>query len=158
MQDVEGITVEPESPRSADAVSLIARLTAELRTQYTEAESRAVFAPEDAEQTGGAFLIARSGDGLAIGCVALRPLEVGVGEVKRMFVAPDWRGRKVGRLLLEAIEAAARERGYARLVLETGVRQTEAIALYERSGYEHIPAYGHYVGNAISVCFAKDLR
>jgi GNAT superfamily N-acetyltransferase len=88
----------------------------------------------------GRLLLAME-EGRALGCVALRDLGDGVGEVKRMYVADDARGRGVGWALAERILAEAREAGHARLRLDTSVRQAEAIALYERLGFRRIPAY-----------------
>jgi putative acetyltransferase len=59
--------------------------------------------------------------------------------------------------LLGTLEAEARGLGVNRLVLETGVRQPEAIALYERAGFRKIPAFGEYVDSPLSVCMAKAL-
>ena len=104
----------------------------------------------------GALLIARA-DGRAAGCGALRTLEGTTGELKRMFTRREWRGQGVGRALLRELECVARELGLRRLVLETGIRQPEAIALYERGGFERIPPYGGYADSAISLCLQKDL-
>jgi ribosomal protein S18 acetylase RimI-like enzyme len=84
-------------------------------------------------------------------------LGAGVGEVKRMYVAPAFRGRGIARALLRALEAAAGRLGVAVLRLETGTRQPEAIGLYEAAGYARIPAFGEYVGDPLSVCFEKRL-
>ena len=78
-------------------------------------------------------------------------------EIKRMFVLPDCRGRGVARAILAALEAEARRRGYARAILETGNRQTEAIALYHACGYDRIEPFRQYVGSEKSVCFGKNL-
>ena len=83
----------------------------------------------------------------------------GTGELKRMYVAPDQRGRGLGRQLVVALEAEARARGARRLVLETGIRQHAAIALYERCGFERIPLYGEYLSSPdTSVCLGKALN
>jgi GNAT superfamily N-acetyltransferase len=75
-----------------------------------------------------------------------------------MYVAPGERGRGVGRVLLAGLEDEARRLGISRLVLETGTRQTQAIALYRRAGFEPIPAYGEYMlSPGTSVCMAKSL-
>ena len=75
-----------------------------------------------------------------------------------MYVAADVRGRGIGRALLDRLEAEARTLGLARLVLETGTRQTEALALYRRAGFTEISAYGEYVASsATSVCLTKTL-
>ncbi len=100
--------------------------------------------------------VARS-DGRAIGIAALVDAGDGTGELKRMFVDPAARGRGAARALLDSIEAAASRRGIRTLRLETGPKQPEAIALYTSHGYEPIDAFGPYVGDSSSLCFAKSL-
>jgi GNAT superfamily N-acetyltransferase len=143
---------------SSDVVQqLIAALNAELEQRYPE--DGANFFRLDAEEVAdgrGAFLVAYI-DGRAVGCGAVRRNEPGVAEIKRMYVTPDARGRGVGRFVLEELEAVARQLGIRRLVLETGPRQPEALALYRRAGYVEIPLFGEYVGAEFSVCMAKDL-
>jgi GNAT superfamily N-acetyltransferase len=102
------------------------------------------------------FLIARRG-GEPVGCGGLRPIDAEHGEVKRMFVTPTARGSGVSVAILAALEAEARERGWSRLVLETGIGQPDAIRFYTREGYAPIPAFGHYADSAISLCFGKEL-
>ena len=95
-----------------------------------------------------------------MGCGAVLRIEPNVAEIKRMYVAPSARGRGVGRQILNELEAIARQLGAARLVLETGVRQPEARALYDRAGFTEIPLFGDYVDTPhpeLSVCMAKDL-
>ena len=75
-----------------------------------------------------------------------------------MFVAPDQRGRGLGRALLETLEAEARSLGASRLVLETGTRQLQAVALYEAAGFRTIPLYGEYLSSPeTSLCLGKEL-
>lgn len=94
-----------------------------------------------------------------VGCGALRELEHGVGEVKRMFVLPEARGAGVARRMLEALEAQGWAFGYSALRLGTGVRQPEAIALYESSGYRPIALFGEYEeGGELCACYEKALR
>jgi putative acetyltransferase len=102
------------------------------------------------------FLVADVG-GRAAGCVALVPLEPAVGEVKRMFVAPPFRGGGIATRLLAGLEGRARAAGMARLVLETGVRQPESVALYAKAGFGPVAPYGSHVGSPLSLCFAKNL-
>jgi GNAT superfamily N-acetyltransferase len=96
-------------------------------------------------------------DGRAVACGALQPLGSGVGEIKRMYVRPPYRGRGFGRLILAALEELAVEQGYHTLRLETGRYVTSALSLYQGAGYRLIPLYGEYVGNPQSVCFEKSL-
>jgi GNAT superfamily N-acetyltransferase len=88
----------------------------------------------------GGLWLARAGDE-GIGCVALRPLDTGTAEVKRMYVTPAWRGRGVGRALLESLLAAARKRGYATLRLGTLDDMLAAQALYQSLGFAPIARY-----------------
>ena len=91
-------------------------------------------------------LVARDDDGKALGCGALRSLGDDVAEVKRMYVVPAARGRGVSKAVLAAPEAAARERGWTTLRLETGPRQPEAVGLYSTAGYRPIGAFDAYAG------------
>jgi GNAT superfamily N-acetyltransferase len=93
-------------------------------------------------------LVARDVGGEAVGCGALRPLGDGVAEIKRMYVVPAARGRGLSKLVLAGLEAAARDRGWTTLRLETGPRQPEAVALYEGAGYRPIAAFGPYADDA----------
>ncbi|MDY1006446.1 GNAT family N-acetyltransferase [Curtobacterium sp. CFBP9011] len=108
------------------------------------------------------FLVARTSDDRPIACGGLRPLADDVAgpgsvEIKRMYVTPPARGSGVAVTVLRALEAAARDLGSGRVVLETGTLQPDAIRFYEREGYTSIAPYGPYVGSAESVCFARDL-
>jgi GNAT superfamily N-acetyltransferase len=85
----------------------------------------------------GIFLVARSADGHVVGGVGVRPFEPepGVGEIKRLWVDPEWRRRGVGRRLMDEAESAAHRLGFFSLHLATGDHQPEAVALYEASGW-----------------------
>lgn len=108
----------------------------------------------------GVFVIAWA-DGDPVGCGAVRPLLGGpadVAEIKRMYTTPEARGRGISRALLARLEAEAVGFGYRRVQLESGLRQPEALRLYETAGYHRIPDFGQYAGDELTVCFAKDLR
>jgi GNAT superfamily N-acetyltransferase len=154
------LTVAEESARTPEAAAMIEALSAELGALYGD-DGTAYFTPADVEQPGGLFVVARLG-GEAVGCGALRPWEHStegewVGEVKRMYVAPGLRGRGIGRRVLAVIEARAAALGYTRLSLETGWRQPDAMALYERAGWRMCPCVGRYAGDPESVCYEKGL-
>jgi len=95
--------------------------------------------------------------GRPVACGAVQPIGAGVGEVKRMYVRPAYRGNGYGRLILAALEELAVQRGFHTLRLETGRNLAPALGLYRDAGYRPIPLYGEYVGNPISVCFEKSL-
>jgi GNAT superfamily N-acetyltransferase len=94
----------------------------------------------------GLFLVARQDD-RPVGCVGLRSSAEGIGpgcgEVKRLWVATEARGRGLARRLMSGIEAAARDMGLACLRLDTSRHLTEAQALYLRDGWQEIAAYNH---------------
>ncbi len=96
-------------------------------------------------------------DGRPVACGALQPVGGGVGELKRMYVRPPFRGQGLSRLILAALEERALQLGFHTLRLETGQGLAPALGLYEGAGYKPIPHYGEYVGTATTVCFEKSL-
>jgi GNAT superfamily N-acetyltransferase len=102
----------------------------------------------------GIFFIAWRDDEPA-GCGGLRRYADGIGEIKRMYTRPQARRSGVGRTVLAAVEQCARELAYARLVLETGTKQPEAIEMYRSVGYEPTESYGQYRDYPDSRCFTK---
>jgi GNAT superfamily N-acetyltransferase len=80
-----------------------------------------------------------------------------VAEIKRMYVVPEARGAGHARVVLAELERTAAEAGIEALVLETGLRQPEAIGLYTSSGYTRIPSFGHYRESPLNRCFGKRL-
>jgi putative acetyltransferase len=93
-----------------------------------------------------------------VGCGAMKEYDAESMEVKRMFVAREFRKRGIAAGVLAEIEAWATELSYRRCILETGLRQAEAIGLYKKCGYLYIPNYGQYTGVENSVCFEKKIR
>ena len=152
---VPSLVISAVRPDSPEALVLIDALDADLRDRYPEGTIHGL-RPEDVRDPRVRFLVARIGDQSA-GCIAVREIEPGVGEVKRMFVRPGHRGRGIARALLAELESQARAGGYSVLRLETGSRQPEAVGLYRSAGYHPVPPFGEYVGNPYSVCFEKRL-
>ena len=93
-----------------------------------------------------------------IGCGCFKRFDDETVEMKRMFVLPEMRGKQLAGQLLHELETWASEEGFTKAVLETGVRQVEAIRLYIRSGYHLTKNYGQYVGMEDSICYRKDLN
>ncbi|MEV6645073.1 GNAT family N-acetyltransferase [Amycolatopsis sp. NPDC051371] len=138
-----------------DAVRLRAAQRTELDARYGTDDHEPGAMPT--AESVAVFLVARDAGGTALGCGGLRLLGPGSGEVKRMYVEPAARGTGVATALLRALEDRARDFGIARLLLETGTGQPDAIRFYQREGYEPIEAYGPYAGEPLSRCFARDL-
>jgi putative acetyltransferase len=144
-----------ESPDQPELLALIDELDAYQKPLYP-AESHhgidlaALMAP------AVRFAVARDGRGgvLGIGAVVLQP---GFGEVKRMYVPPVHRGRGVARALLAVLEAEAGAAGAQSLMLETGIRQPEALALYERAGFVRCGPFADYAEDPLSVFMKKPL-
>jgi GNAT superfamily N-acetyltransferase len=154
------IELRSENFLSSLSQQLVSALNDELDARYPE--EGANYFDLDAEEVAagrGAFLVAFIA-GKPVGCGAVRRIAPTVAEIKRMYVAPSARSRGVGRRILDELESIARELGATRLVLETGVRQPEALALYTRAGFTTIPLFGRYGDTPhpeLSVCMGKQL-
>jgi GNAT superfamily N-acetyltransferase len=97
-------------------------------------------------------------DDIAVGCGAFKEYEPTVAEIKRMFVLPERRGKGIASTVLNTLEIWAKENGFQHAVLETSNQLTNAISLYQKSGYEVIPNYGQYIDVESSVCMKKILK
>ena len=146
------LTVAPEDPRGEVAARLVADLCAELGERYGRPPSP--FTTDEAAAPRAGLVVARL-DGEPVGCGALRCIDTATVEIKRMYVAPTARRRGVARALLLALEGLAAQHGYTRVILETGDRQPEAMALYPVCGYGRTANYGRYVGRTDATCFEK---
>lgn len=92
-----------------------------------------------------------------VGCGSFRYYAHEVAEIKRVFVCESYRGKKYGRTIMEQLEKIAKEKGYKKLILETGRPLKNAIQVYERLGYQIIKNYGPYVNMKDSICMEKSL-
>jgi GNAT superfamily N-acetyltransferase len=95
---------------------------------------------------------------MALGCGAFREINEKTVEIKRMFVNPNFRGKGIASSILKALEQWASELSYSQTILETGINQPEAIALYKKMGYSITENYGLYIGVENSVCMRKYLK
>ena len=149
------VVIDVESPLQDDLRELIAALNAHLLT-LTPPEFCSHMTVEDMAGPETTVFVARD-DGQAIACGALRRDADGVGEVKRMYTIPARQGEGVGALILERIEALAREEGIARLVLETGHVHHAAYRVYERGGFTRCGPVLDYSDTGWSVFYEKAL-
>jgi putative acetyltransferase len=89
------------------------------------------------------------------GCGGVQLFGTEYGELKRMYVRPRFRGLGLGKLILSHLTDYASQQGVGVLRLETGIYQTEAIGLYEGSGFERIPPFAAYSEDPLSLFFEK---
>src|SRR5258705_3725327 len=94
----------------------------------------------------------------AIGCGAIKEYSQKIVEVKRMYTLPGKRGKGIATKILIELEKWATELSCEKCILETGKRQSEAVALYKKNGYKLIPNYGQYAGIENSLCFEKEMK
>jgi putative acetyltransferase len=140
-----------------DARALDAALSDELLERYggppgSEGEPAA----EDFDPPAGVFLLAVD-EGRPLGCGGVCRYDETSAEIRRVFVVPKARGRGIGRLVLAALEAEAKELGYEAVRVETGKLQPESVGLFVSHGFEPIERHGPYAGDARSLCFEKRL-
>ncbi len=147
------IVITPQRPDSPEAFALIAELEDHLAGLYP-AESRHGFSVDRLIAEGVAFFVLHA-DSTPAGCGGIQLIGTAYGEIKRMYVRPQFRGSGFGRLVLEHLAAYAREQGVGVLRLETGVHQAAAIRLYEGMGFTRIAPFGPYVGSPLSLCYEK---
>ena len=155
--------ITAQQPNTADAMQLIAELDDHLNPLYA-AKSRHGYSVEKLIAEAVVFFVLRC-DGLPAGCGGIKFYDEAsgeksseqYGEVKRMYVRPQFRGLGLSKLLLNHLEAVAQSRGITCVRLETGIYQPEALGLYERMGYYRIPPFGPYQPDPVSLCYEKKL-
>lgn len=144
-----------ERPDTADATTLISELEGYLEPLYPR-ESRHGFSVEQLLRDAVAFFVMRH-DGMPAGCGGIKLFGTAYGEIKRMYVRPQFRGLGLAKLMLQHLADYAQHQGVAVLRLETGIYQLEAIGLYERCGFQRIPPFGAYIEDPLSVFYEKRL-
>lgn len=155
--------VEPRAITHPDAALLVEEVQEEYTLRYGGRDETPID-PTYFEQPAGAFFVGYLDDAPVFTGAWRRRADVEyagtrlTAEIKRMYVAPRARGRGLARTMLAHLEETAREAGAEVMVLETGMRQPEAINLYESAGYTPVPGFGFYRDSPISRCFAKRLR
>lgn len=151
---IEIVRVPPDSP---DAVELIGELDAHLMAHPYPAQSRHAFSVEKLLREQLVFFVTRYESQLA-GCGGIKMFGTNYGEVKRMFVQPEFRGKGLGKAMLHHLANYARHNGAGVLRLETGIYEVEAIGLYERFGFTRRAPFGEYVEDPLSVYLEKNIE
>jgi putative acetyltransferase len=144
-----------ENPDQAEVAALLEASDAYMASLYP-AESNHMLDIAALQRPEVVFLVARV-DGRALGCGAVVSSGQGWAEIKRMFVSPAARGMKLGRRLLDEIEAIAVRNGDRVLRLEAGAKQPEALALYRSAGFVEIGPFGDYRPDPLSLFMEKPL-
>ncbi|GAA4747341.1 GNAT family N-acetyltransferase [Modestobacter marinus] len=141
----------------ADPVAqhLIERVQQEYVVRYGGRDA-AVVDPAEFSPPQGLFLVAEV-DGVPAGCGGWRAHGHGVAELKRMYVEPGFRRRGLAALVLAELERTAAAAGHQQLLLNSGDRQPEALALYDRAGYTPVAGYGIYADSPEAVFLGKQL-
>jgi GNAT superfamily N-acetyltransferase len=150
------VTITLEHADTADAVTLITELENILAPNYP-VESRHGLNVERLIAEAVAFFVIRS-DETPAGCGGIKLFGAEYGELKRMYVRPQFRGAGLAKLLIDHLGAYACRQGVALLRLETGIHQKEAIGLYERMGFQRISPFGPYKPDPLSLCYEKPIR
>lgn len=155
MSEAGAVTVAQESPLTPDGRALLAGSQQALLAALRPDEIFTVTA-EELDRPGLTFYVARGARGEALGCVA-RAEGAGYAEVKRLFVAPQGRGRGVARALMARLEADARAAGHPVVMLETADALRPAVALYEALGYARRGPFGAYAAHPASLFMERRL-
>ena len=148
------IKIERTNSNSSDFVLLTNQLDKELKLIYGESQEE--FDQYNIILDLQTVVIAYLNDN-PVGCGCFKPFDGHSVELKRMFVDSLVRGKGVGAAILKELEVWAWELNYSAVILETGTEQPDAVRLYEKMGYMTIPNFEPYVGNELSICFAKKL-
>ncbi|MFI5768598.1 GNAT family N-acetyltransferase [Streptomyces sp. NPDC051658] len=159
------MNIHPRPFDHTDAVKLNDQVQLEYAERYGDEGDVTPLDPSMFEPPNGLYLLAYDARDRPVATGGWRTQDRndegysdGDAELKRMFVIPEGRGNGLARRILAALEADARAAGRVRMVLETGDKQPEAIALYASSGYAPCEKFGHYRMYESSRCFAKPLR
>lgn len=136
-------------------VDLVRRLDAELA--IIDGDDHAFYDQFNKVTNIRHVVVAFGESGAPAGCGAFKPYDASTVEIKRMYVPAENRGAGIASQVLAELEHWAAESGFTRSLLETGIRQPDAIALYLKNGYVQVPNFGQYAGVESSVCFEKHL-
>ncbi len=145
------------SPTAGDAMHLLAELDAHLMGHPYPPESRHAFSVDQLVQQQVAFFVTNY-DGQPAGCGGIKLFEGEYGEIKRMFVRPMFRGLGLAKAMLNHLAKHALRKQTTVLRLETGIYETEAIALYEGFGFKRRAPFGEYTVDPLSVYLEKNIE
>lgn len=148
------IRLQRTNSDNSDFQALVHRLDADLKIR--DGDEHAFFNQYNKIDTIKHVVIAYSNN-KPLGCGAFKAFSDDTTEIKRMYTSEEARGKGIATAVLKELEAWAREKGFSNMILETGFRMPEAIALYTKYGFERTENYGQYQGVEASRCFLKKL-
>lgn len=148
------ITLQRINATENDFIELVKHLDADLK--ITDGDDHDFYDQFNQIQNLKYCLLAYK-DTIPVGCGAIKAFNEQTMEVKRMFVLKEYRGKGIASKILKELEMWTKELDFSACILETGINQPVAIALYKKSGYQITDNYGQYQGIVASVCFKKNL-
>jgi len=149
------ITIKRIDSENRDFIELVKYLDADLAIR--DGEDHSFYAQFNKIDKIKYVVVAYEND-KAVSCGAIKEYTSSIMEIKRMYTLPERRGKGIASKVLIELEKWALELSYEKCILETGKKQPEAIALYEKNGYKIIPNYGQYAEAENSVCFEKEIK
>ena len=149
------ITLKRTTSENQDFTNLVLLLDADLKIR--DGEDHEFYAQINKTAILKNTIVCYEND-IAVGSGAFREIDPQTVEIKRMFVHPDYRGKGIASKILSELELWILSLNYSQTILETGINQPEAIALYKKSGYSITQNYGQYANMENSVCMKKILK
>jgi GNAT superfamily N-acetyltransferase len=140
--------------KNSDFIKLIKLLDDDLNERYGEVQKQ-YYKHSKVDYINDGLIIYK--DEVAVACEAFKEHNIDAIELKRIFVVKENRGQGLSKIIVSELEKLGRIKGYKYVLLETGIKQYEAINLYENTGYQIIENYKPYIGNTNSVCMKKNL-
>lgn len=150
----QNLSIKITNPNDEKVLAIIEELSANLYLRFGS-DGKNSFADWQYDNSKFIFVIAEI-DNEIVGCGAIRPIDENIGEVKRMY--SKFPGKRIGQTILSFLENKAKAIGYSDLVLETRVKNQEAIQFYQKQEYKVIPNYGKYTDRPEAICFGKSLK
>ncbi len=149
------LTIKRTDTNDIDFQWLVKQLDKELSNRYGEIQL--IYDQYDQVKNLETVVVAYAGE-TPVGCGCFKNFDSDTAELKRMYVADEWRSKGIGAFLVNELEKWAKELKFSYIVLETGTGQPEAIRLYTKLGYKKIPNYEQYSGMDTSICFKKEIN
>ncbi|MBZ4036661.1 GNAT family N-acetyltransferase [Flavobacterium sp. 17A] len=149
----KNISIKICNPNEKEALEIIEQLSINLFSRFGS-DGKNSFTDWKNDDLKFVFVVAKINNKI-VGCGAIRPIDENTGEIKRMYATLPRKG--IGQTILNFLESKAKDIGYSNLILETRVKNNEAIQFYKNKGYEVIPNYGKYIDRPEAICLGKSL-